>query len=206
MTTKTDIKFNYVYDMKEPIWKRQEGEPVKWYNRFYDYYLPNPDLPSAYAAFKDGVKKPLMTADSHKQEENTTNEGAIEKRSQVSKTWRAYEKEWFWEDRRQAKMAEIEERKDEIKREVFRESLEEHYQLALHISRKLREAWEPYLELIIKRIKLVTGETLLEDIPIEHLPKHLRAIAKIIDTSVNAEAHGLTLDRLLEEFHELPTG
>ncbi len=185
-------------DLTNPVWEQQEGEPSLWFNRFADFYLDSEDLTEAYRIFKQKEAKK-----SKKKQKEAKKSKKKQKNIRPTNHWEKYENEWHWDERRQAKLKYDREEKKELERFLFEESLRRHYDLSLEISLDLRVIWKKLCQLITDRLELVSDESLIDDILIREIPSHLRAIAKMIDLSVNSEAHALNLEVLIASLDDL---
>lgn len=169
-----------------PIWERQPGEPLIWYERFTRYRLMgrNRSIDKVYAIERD-QKRPKETKKSH---------------PRASGAWHNTAVRFEWTERVEAwDLAEIEAQriKDE---EAFRRELKEHRQNALAVVRQGLAMSLTTAKLVNAQLKSMAKkaeEENFEWLEAESLPNFMRAFASVASASLDCEALVLQVSELL---------
>lgn len=171
-----------------PIWERQPGEPLIWYERFTRYRLMGAtrSVDRVYS-IERGQKGP---------------KGAKKSATPIRApgSWRSAAQRFEWTDRVEAwDLAEIEAQRirDE---EVFRRELKEHRQNAMAVVRQGLAMSLTTAKLVNAQLKSMAKkaeEENFEWLEVESLPNFMRAFASVASASLDCEALVLQVSELL---------
>lgn len=178
--------------MDSPIWERQPGEPLRWFERFTRYRLMGAtrSIDRVYLQEEDqkgpkGAKKP-------------------KKSERASGAWRTFAQKWEWTERAEA-WDLVEAEAQRIKgEEQFRRDLDQHRENCLTLSRqglattvRMLKLVNLKLEKLLKKAEQTPKDDDLEWLEVREIPNFVRSIAAISATALESEALTLEVQELL---------
>jgi hypothetical protein len=165
----------------ENPWDRLPGEPSHWYDRFSRYRLAGPSrsLLATYQAEREKARK-----------------GATKKAASVPSSWNRAAAAWRWAERAAAWDAYEAELRRRAAAEGLRAEIERHRSNGAKLDQAGFAIAVRMLDLARKRLDKLTDPE-IECLPIELLPRLIRAAAAVAVAHLNGEAVALGTAEIL---------